>query len=585
MLAGGQWASVRAAPVFSTQGGAGVVTDVFDVGQGTRVIASTPQHNAAGNSDPRSAFGLGQNPPWVEPGNAMFADGAATGTVDAIEWQTSGPIRLDRIELRLAQDGAASAQRAAREFTLSASSDGIQFHVISGGPIPSGTGGKCQRAVADHRRVSAGLPWTTCARSGSNSTRATTSGPRVIEVDGFGSPVEWSGTFLDRLAFNAATNSLTGRGAAARDDEGPGLATGFTSSSRVNGNDTIQDAFGNKNGAVEPESFIFGDGGTRDNGDQIIGNGGETVDFITWRTTQAITVAGYQVRLSGDGGSSQRDTELVRFLVEGEVVDAFDNDGFDGTRTRQLPDGAVTGDDFRIEFTRTSSAGGRIFDVDAITAMPVAHEGGVVLNEVCAENHGTLRDDDGDTPDWVELFNNGDLAVDLGGWGLSDDPAVPMKWVFPPTPLAGRRHFLVFLSDKDRSLAGQPLHTNFQLKADGELLFLTRSNGQLADEAPAVRLRADVSVGRSPNGTGTWKFFTEPTPARSNSFGQAWSSLLFEPPVFSLPGGYYDTSQSLTLTTDEPRGRHPLHAGWLGANRSFARLSSPPRTGHAGRPA
>ena len=92
-------------------------------------------------------------------------------------------------------------------------------------------------------------------------TRLGTAAPRLVELDGTGTAGAATGTFLDRLAFNATTNTLTGRGAAANDDEGPGLAMNFTASSRVLGTDTIEDAFGNRNGAVEPESFILGDGG------------------------------------------------------------------------------------------------------------------------------------------------------------------------------------------------------------------------------------------------------------------------------------------------------------------------------------
>ena len=34
--------------------------------------------------------------------------------------------------------------------------------------------------------------------------------------------------------------------------------------------------------------------------------------------------------------------------------------------TRLFPGGAVVGNDFRLEFTRTSSGGGRLFEIDAI---------------------------------------------------------------------------------------------------------------------------------------------------------------------------------------------------------------------------
>ena len=44
----------------------------------------------------------------------------------------------------------------------------------------------------------------------------------------------------------------------------------------------------------------------------------------------------------------------------------------------------------------------------------------LVISEFMAENDGGLVDQDGDTPDWIELQNDGALAVDLAGWRLTD---------------------------------------------------------------------------------------------------------------------------------------------------------------------
>ena len=52
----------------------------------------------------------------------------------------------------------------------------------------------------------------------------------------------------------------------------------------------------------------------------------------------------------------------------------------------------------------------------------------VRINEVMAQN-GTYTN--GHAYDWIELYNDGKKAVDLSGWGLSDKPGKPMKWVFP----------------------------------------------------------------------------------------------------------------------------------------------------------
>ena len=64
---------------------------------------------------------------------------------------------------------------------------------------------------------------------------------------------------------------------------------------------------------------------------------------------------------------------------------------------------------------------------------------GIRINEVVAENTTGLLDEDGTRQDWIELHNPLDTAVDLNGWHLSDDPARPAQWTFPPTPLPAPR--------------------------------------------------------------------------------------------------------------------------------------------------
>ena len=545
--------AAHAAPVFSTGGGSGVTTDLFDVALGAQVIHSTNQHNGAGASDVRQIFGLPSAGAWVEPGSAIFADGPGAGFMDVVEWQTPGWINLVSISLRMAQDGA-SAFRGCGSFALFASQDGVNFSQVSGGSIPLSGGANVNVPLLISDSALSGVTANVRAFR-LEISRLTAAGPRVVELDGFGSAgARPAGVqFLDRLAFNSAANTYTGRGAAARDDEGPGPVTAFTVSSRVSGTDTVEDAFGNKNGTVEPESFIFGDSGSADNRDAVFGNDGEEVSFIEWQTPSPLTLGGFRIVVSGDGPTAYRDTELVRFLVNGEVVDCFDNNGADGAVTRSFVDGAVTGTTFRIEFTRTTATGQRIFDVDAITAAPVVHTGGVVLNEVCAENDSSLPDEDGDSPDWVELYNNGDGSVNLSGWGLSDDALLPFKWTFPAgTVLAGRRFLIVFASDKNRAVVGQPLHANWQIRAAGEAVFLTRPDTTLADSAPSAHLRDDVTLGRHPNGTGVWRFFVVPSPGKTNTLQTGWESLVYDKPAFSVAGGTHAAAQALGFTSTEP---------------------------------
>ena len=60
-----------------------------------------------------------------------------------------------------------------------------------------------------------------------------------------------------------------------------------------------------------------------------------------------------------------------------------------------------------------------------------AAESALVLSEVMASNKGSVPDENGDYPDWVELKNTGSTTLDIAGFGLTDDFTAGVKYVFP----------------------------------------------------------------------------------------------------------------------------------------------------------
>ena len=60
-----------------------------------------------------------------------------------------------------------------------------------------------------------------------------------------------------------------------------------------------------------------------------------------------------------------------------------------------------------------------------------AAESALVLSEVMASNKGSVPDENGDYPDWVELKNTGGTTLDIAGFGLTDDFTAGVKYVFP----------------------------------------------------------------------------------------------------------------------------------------------------------
>ena len=165
-----------------------------------------------------------------------------------------------------------------------------------------------------------------------------------------------------------------------------------------------------------------------------------------------------------------------------------------------------------------------------------------------SDNDSILADEEGDYEDWIEIYNAGDAVLSLAGYGLSDRVDKPFAWVFPDVQIEPGAFLLVWASGKDRAQPGEPLHTNFKISAGGETVLLSHPSGTVLDQIDPIALRTNISYGRSPDGADTLYFFLEPTPGTSNTT-PGYSDIL-APPEFSLGGGFYTQSFSLTLTSN-----------------------------------
>lgn len=75
----------------------------------------------------------------------------------------------------------------------------------------------------------------------------------------------------------------------------------------------------------------------------------------------------------------------------------------------------------------------------------------IQLNEIVSSNQGSYYDEDGDTPDWIELYNSTSNSISLNNWGLSDDIGDLYKWRMPNIILDSEDFLMIMASDKDRA--------------------------------------------------------------------------------------------------------------------------------------
>lgn len=144
-------------------------------------------------------------------------------------------------------------------------------------------------------------------------------------------------------------------------------------------------------------------------------------------------------------------------------------------------------------------------------------DAGVYINEFMASNATTLPGADGSYPDWIELYNTTASAVDLSGFGLSDDENQPVKWQFPEgTSIEANGYLLVYCSGKDGLIEGE-LHAPFGLRSYAESVVLANGKGQVLDSYAYTAQEADQSMARQPDGTGEFVMCATPTPGYPNT--------------------------------------------------------------------
>ena len=188
-----------------------------------------------------------------------------------------------------------------------------------------------------------------------------------------------------------------------------------------------------------------------------------------------------------------------------------------------------------------------------------AYVADVVINEIMADNLNGLVDEDGETSDWIELYNRGSNSVSLLGWSLTDDPALPGMWVFPNVTLGAGQYLLVFASGKDRATTTGTNHTSFALGVTDYLgLYNADLPRQVVDEfSPTYpEQRGDISWGTLQSATNhfpgsNFVYFSVATPRAPNSTATNYTGVV-EQPKASVASGLFTQPFTLALSCETP---------------------------------
>lgn len=174
------------------------------------------------------------------------------------------------------------------------------------------------------------------------------------------------------------------------------------------------------------------------------------------------------------------------------------------------------------------------------------------INELMQSNIDCIMDDINEFPDsWVELYNAGTTAVNLGEYSISDNDNPAKAYQLPQKAIVPGGYAIIYC-DK----TGSGLHTDFRLDSGkGAAVYLFK-NGTLADKVEGLKKQPapDIAYGRADESSDTWGYQATPTPGDANC--KKLCKDILGTPVFSTPGRISSSTFNLyiSLPEDAPEG-------------------------------
>jgi len=148
-------------------------------------------------------------------------------------------------------------------------------------------------------------------------------------------------------------------------------------------------------------------------------------------------------------------------------------------------------------------------------------EQGIFISEVVSSNANSLYDDEYGTPDWIELINLSDRAIDLKGYSIARVGDAGSAFYFPEVVVQPGETLVLYACEKREDTQNQ-LCTGFKLPKSGTKLELAAPSGAVIQSLILPALQTDVSYGLTDEGT--YAFYAIPTPNAPNA-GRAVAEL------------------------------------------------------------
>jgi|WetSurMetagenome_2_1015567.scaffolds.fasta_scaffold769149_1 hypothetical protein len=147
---------------------------------------------------------------------------------------------------------------------------------------------------------------------------------------------------------------------------------------------------------------------------------------------------------------------------------------------------------------------------DAAPQTPLAR---LFINELQPSNQDTVTDEYGEPDDWIEIYNDSDIAIEMRGYSFADSSGLTQSIV--GSVLVQPRAFQFFWADDSPSQGAN--HLGFKLSAKaGDSITLRDTSGRRVDDVSFGPATGQNTYARFPDGVGAFVWCAAPTPGASN---------------------------------------------------------------------
>ena len=184
-----------------------------------------------------------------------------------------------------------------------------------------------------------------------------------------------------------------------------------------------------------------------------------------------------------------------------------------------------------------------------VILMHIARQGSsqsLKINEFLTRNVSTNADNNLEYDDWIEIANISEQDINLNGYFITDDLTRTGRFQFSSDNqlIVPAHGYLVVWAD-DQTFQGKD-HLNFNISSKGGVIALFSAAGQLIDSVNYGPQYMNISMGRMPGSSRSWKFFSVPTPGSANN-STAFNGVL-HPPVSNTKPGIYPSPVQIGFT-------------------------------------